>query len=65
MNFRVMSVLLLEKISNQQGHAFNFLEKNCELAVFSHVNNHKDPFFKQASQVFRVAAHYLRPRAIR
>jgi len=35
------------------------------MTVFSYGNNQKDPLFRQASQVFRIAAHPLRPHANR
>ena len=33
------------------------------MTVFPYGNNRKDPLFRQASQVFRIAAHPLRPHA--
>jgi len=62
-NLRVMSVSLIKNISNQSLR-LTFWRK-IMMTVFSYGNNRKNPLFRQASQIFRIAAHPLRPHANR
>ena len=52
-----MSVSLIKNISKQGLHLI-LLKKNYD-CFFLYGNNQEDPLFRQASQVFRIAAHPL------
>jgi len=62
MNLRVMFLSLIKNISNQGLH-LTFWRK-IMMTDFSYGSNWIYPLFRQASQIFRIAAHRLRPHAI-
>ena len=56
-----MSISLIKNISNQGLHLT--FGRKIMMTVFSYGNNQKDPHFRQASNVFRIAGHPLPPHA--